>query len=101
MTRSELIKRFLEKYPDSCLNEEIYSKVFDIIFGSIKQTLIEHGRAEFRGFGAFSVKKRSARTARNPKNNQKVDLNTRYVPYFRAGKKLFDQLNKTSPWSNK
>jgi integration host factor subunit beta len=48
---------------------------------------------ELRGFGSFSVRKRKARVARNPKTNEEVRLGDRHSAYFRAGKELRERVN--------
>ena len=53
----------------------------------------EEDRVELRGFGAFSVRKRKSRVARNPKTSEIVRLDNRLVPYFRAGKELREKVN--------
>ena len=57
---------------------------------------MQGNRVELRGFGAFSVRKREARTARNPKNGQEVHIGERYAIYFRTGKELRDRINEQS-----
>ena len=49
---------------------------------------------ELRGFGSFSTRKREARTARNPKTGELVQLGERSATYFRAGKELRERLNQ-------
>ena len=51
-------------------------------------------RVELRGFGAFSVKHRPARTARNPKTGSQVAVEEKWVPFFKTGKELRERLNK-------
>ena len=43
---------------------------------------------EIRGFGTFKVKERKARTARNPKTGEKVELDRRFVPMFKVSKEF-------------
>jgi len=50
-------------------------------------------RVELRGFGAFSVKSRDARTGRNPRTGDPVDVEEKNVPFFKTGKLLRDRLN--------
>ena len=50
-------------------------------------------RVELRGFGAFSVKKRDARTGRNPRTGEAVQVEEKHVPFFKTGKYLRDRLN--------
>lgn len=48
---------------------------------------------ELRGFGAFSVRKRDARHGRNPRTGEAVEVDQKYVPFFKTGKPLHDRLN--------
>ena len=51
-------------------------------------------RVELRGFGAFSVKNRPARTGRNPRTGTKVEVTEKFIPFFKTGKELRERLNK-------
>ena len=86
MTKSELVIRLSKTYPH--LYQRDLDAMVDTIFDTMSQTLIDGGRIELRGFGAFSVRKREARKARNPKSGQEVQIGERYPIYFRAGKDL-------------
>ena len=92
MTRSELIKKISARYPGMFLKD--IHNIIDTIFSEISQAMIESRRVEIRGFGAFTVRPRKARTARNPRTNEMVELSERLSPYFRAGKELRVRLNK-------
>jgi integration host factor subunit beta len=48
---------------------------------------------ELRGFGAFSVKRRGARTGRNPRTGTSVDVTEKFIPFFKTGKELREKLN--------
>ena len=50
-------------------------------------------RIEIRGFGSFCLHYRAPRTGRNPKTGDSVDLAAKYVPHFKPGKELRDQVN--------
>jgi len=91
MTKSELIKILKEKHPYLQLKEA--SNLVDIFFGMIGETLSQDGRAELRGLGSFSVRKREARKARNPRTGESVEIGERKSVYFRAGKALKDKIN--------
>jgi len=52
-------------------------------------------RVELRGFGAFSVKHRPARTGRNPRTGAHVSVDQKSVPFFKTGKEMRERLNKT------
>lgn len=92
MTKSELILRLSKKFPH--LYQRDVEKIVACILGEITHSLTEGGRVELRGFGAFSIRKREARIARNPKNGQEVRIGERYAIYFRTGKELREKINK-------
>ena len=52
-------------------------------------------RVELRGFGAFSVKQRSARNSRNPRTGAPVAVDQKRIPYFKTGKEMRERLNRT------
>ena len=50
---------------------------------------MENGdRVELRGFGAFGVKTREARIARNPRTGQPVAVPAKKIPHFKMGKQM-------------
>ena len=53
-------------------------------------------RVELRGFGAFSVKNRPARTGRNPRTGAHVSVAQKSVPFFKTGKEMRERLNKSA-----
>jgi len=91
MTKSELTYELGQQFPD--LSSREVEKAVDVIFGEISTALAKGNRVELRGFGAFSVRFREKRVGRNPRTGQKVDVEAKYVPFFRAGKGLRDRLN--------
>lgn len=92
MTRSELIEKVASKNPHLSLKE--IEKIVAVIFESIINALANEQRVEFRGFGAFSVRKRSPRVAKNPRTGEKVSVEERIIPHFKTGKQLHELLNK-------
>jgi integration host factor subunit beta len=51
-------------------------------------SLVKGGRIEIRGFGSFGINYRPSRTGRNPKTGEKVPVQEKFVPHFKAGKEL-------------
>lgn len=92
MTKSELIKILKEKHPTLQLKE--VSSLVDVFFDMLTQSLKKKDRVEIRGFGTFSLRKRKARLARNPRTGDKVQVADRHAVYFRAGKSLKERINK-------
>lgn len=66
MTKSELILRLAEENPH--LYQRDVEKIVSTIFDEISTALARGDRVELRGFGAFSVKMREARTGRDRKS---------------------------------
>ncbi len=91
MTKSELILRLSEKNPH--LFQRDIERIVNAIFESITLALARGQRVELRGFGAFSVKKRDARTGRNPRTGEAVEVAEKFIPFFKTGKQLRDRLN--------
>ena len=64
------------------------------IFNEITAALARGERVELRGFGAFTVKRRDARTGRNPRTGEAVNVEEKAVPFFKAGKELRERVNR-------
>lgn len=71
-------------------------KIVTVVFDRIINSLAKGDRVEFRGFGAFSIRKRTPRVAKNPRTGEQVKVEERNIPHFKTGKQLFELLNKNS-----
>jgi len=91
MTKSELIARLAERNPHLYLRD--VERIVAAIFEEISGALARGDRVELRGFGAFSVKRRAARTGRNPRTGDTVHVDEKYIPFFKTGKDLRERLN--------
>ncbi|MEK9832869.1 MAG: integration host factor subunit beta [Alphaproteobacteria bacterium] len=91
MTKSELIQRLAERNPH--LLQRDAERIVATILEEITAALARGDRVELRGFGAFSVKQRAARTGRNPRTGEAVEVDAKVVPYFKTGKELRERLN--------
>jgi integration host factor subunit beta len=91
MIKSELVQKIAEKNGDLYHRdvERIVNRILDEIVNALKAG----ERVELRGFGAFSVKSRSARTGRNPRTGGAVEVTPKRVPFFKTGKELRARLN--------
>lgn len=97
MTKSELIQRLAERNPHLYLRD--VEKIVETIFEEITGALANGDRVELRGFGAFSVKHRDARTGRNPRTGEAVHVEAKRLPFFKTGKALRERLNEEkSAW---
>ncbi len=90
MNKSELIAALVEKTEFSKKDAEKALNAFvDVISGS----LAKNEKVQLIGFGTFDVKKRPARTARNPRTGAEIKIAASKAPAFKAGKALKDKVN--------
>lgn len=94
MIKSELVQRLCEQNPH--LYQRDIEKIVNAILDTISDALAQGGRVELRGFGTFSVKKRGARTGRNPRTGRAVSISEKVVPVFKSGKEMRHRLNPAS-----
>lgn len=92
MIKSELIQRLAERNPH--LFQRDIERIVATIFDEISAALARGDRVELRGFGAFSVKRREARTGRNPRTGEQVAVEEKSVPFFKTGKEMRERLNE-------
>ena len=90
MNKSELVKALADQANIS-LDEA--TLVVNTFVDSMKDTLLEGGRVEIRGFGSFKVKEYGSYAGRNPRTGEKVAVEPKRLPFFRAGKELKEYLN--------
>ncbi|MGR3492972.1 MAG: integration host factor subunit beta [Shimia sp.] len=91
MIRSELIQKIADENPH--LYQRDVERIVACVFDEIIDAMARGDRVELRGFGAFSVKHREARTGRNPRTGEAVEVDDKHVPFFKTGKLLRDRLN--------
>ena len=68
--------------------EEVVESIIDAIVGALKKG----DEVSIAGLGIFSTKQRAARTARNPRTGEAVQVAAMRVPKFRAAKALKDSV---------
>jgi integration host factor subunit beta len=91
LIRSELVQKLVQDNPELSTRE--VEKIVGVFFDEIVGRLAEDGRVELRGFGAFSTRARDARTGRNPRTGETVEVDAKRVPYFKPGKEMRSRLN--------
>jgi len=65
----------------------------DAVLDSIADALKQSDQVTLIGFGTFLVRKREARTGRNPRTGEPLEIAASNVPSFKAGKALKDSVN--------
>jgi integration host factor subunit beta len=91
MIKSELILKISEQNPH--LYQRDVENIVNAILDTIGNALARGDRVELRGFGAFSVKRRDARTGRNPRTGETVSVSEKVIPVFKTGKEMRARLN--------
>lgn len=87
MNKSELIDAIAA---NGGLSKADAAKALDATITSITDALKKNDTVTLVGFGTFSVKERAARTGRNPKTGEELQIKASKVPGFKAGKGLKD-----------
>ena len=91
MTKSELIELLVDRH-DQLSVKDIELSVKTML-DHMTESLSQGHRIEIHGFGSFSLHYRAPRTGRNPKTGESVSLDAKYVPHFKPGKELREQVN--------
>ena len=87
MSKTELINAVAEA---TGLTKKDAGKAVEAVFASITDALKAGDKVQLVGFGSFEVKSRAARTGRNPRTKEVVEIPASKVPVFKAGKALKD-----------
>jgi integration host factor subunit beta len=95
VTKKELIDRISER---TQTKRVIVKRIIQSFLDEIVRELCEkNNRLEFRDFGVFEVKERSARTAQNPKTLEKVTVPAKRAIKFKTGRLMKNKLNAQVP----
>ncbi len=91
MNKTELIEQVADSInvPDSTAENAV-----NALIEIITQTLSNGGTVSLPGFGSFSTSVRAARTGRNPRTGEPIEIAEATLPKFKAGKALKDSVNK-------
>lgn len=89
MNRAELIDALAERMEMSRRQAgDVVTAIFNPADGLIARSLKKGDSVALTGFGNFTVRKRSARTARNPQTGESIKVAATKVPAFKAGASL-------------
>ena len=90
MNKSELIEKLAER---TGLNVMQAEEIINLIYRKMRDTMVNGGRIEIRGFGSFVVKEYQAYQGRNPKTGQKISVPPKKLPFFKVGKELKERID--------
>ena len=90
MNKAELIDAVAE---GADISKADATRAIDTMLNSITSSLKGGDQVTLVGFGTFAVKDRAARTGRNPRTGEAINIPASKVPGFKAGKALKDAVN--------
>ena len=91
MNKTELIAAIAAK---TALSKKDAEKALNAAIDSITAALVEGDKVQLVGFGSFETKTREARTGRNPRTGEDIQIAASRTPAFKAGKALKDKVAK-------
>lgn len=89
MNKSELVSAIADHAE---LTKTQAAAVVDAFTSTITKALKKGDTVTLVGFGTFSVRKRAAREARNPRTGETIKLKASKAPVFKAGKAFKDAM---------
>ena len=90
MNKSDLIDAIAD---DADISKADAGRALDAMMDAITKALKNDDSVSLVGFGTFSVKHRAARTGRNPRTGESIQIKASNIPSFKAGKGLKDAVN--------
>ncbi len=90
MNKQELIAAMAA---ESGLSKADAEKALNATTETIKSTLAGGDSIQLIGFGTFAVNQRVARTGRNPKTGESMEIAAKNVVKFKPGKTLTESMN--------
>ena len=90
MNKSELIDAVAE---GADISKAAAARAVDAMMGAVSDSLKKGDQVNLIGFGTFLIRERAARTGRNPRTGETINIPASKVPSFKAGKALKDAVN--------
>ncbi len=90
MNKSELIDAIAA---GADISKAAAGRALDSMIDSVTGALKDGDTVNLIGFGTFMVRERAARTGRNPRTGETINIAASKNPSFKAGKALKDAVN--------
>ena len=91
MNKNELVAKVADQ---SGLSKKDAEKALAAVIDTITAALVAGDKVQIVGFGTFETKQREARTGRNPRSGETIEIPAASLPAFKAGKALKDAVAK-------
>jgi DNA-binding protein HU-beta len=90
MNKSDIVASIADQAE---LSKADAGRALDALIEVVKKSLKKGDSVSLVGFGTFAVRKRAARTGRNPRTGATIKIKASKIPAFKAGKALKDAIN--------
>ncbi len=91
VVKSKILNNLSDNWPN--LYKKDLSKIIEIVLVQMEQSLVRNERVELRDIFTLETKTQKARTSRNPKTNEKVEVSEKKSIKFKMSQKWFKDLN--------
>ncbi len=91
VVKSKILNNLSDNWPN--FYKKDLSKLIEIVLVQIEQSLVRNERCELRDIFTLETKTQKARTSRNPKTNEKVEVSEKKSIKFKMSQKWFKDLN--------
>ena len=93
MTKADLVEQVADAVGPGVTKREC-GLMADAFLDAVKEALARGDGIELRGFGTFKVRHRKARTGRNPRTGEPVEVPAREVPVFKPSRHLRSRVER-------
>lgn len=90
VTKKDLVEKISDRTGLTQVDTKI---VVESLLDAVSKALQQGKNIEIRGFGRFKIKERRARSARNPRTNEHIQVQAGFKPVFEASKELRKRVN--------
>ncbi len=90
MTKADIVEKVYQKIGFS---KKEASELVELVFQSLKDTLVKGDKVKISGFGNFVVRGKNERIGRNPQTGEQIKISARRVLTFRPSQVLKAMLN--------
>lgn len=90
MNKQELVSAIAQ---GAELSKKDAESALSATINAISKALADGDKVQLTGFGTFEVRERAARTGKNPRTGEAIEIAASKVPAFKAGKALKDSVN--------
>jgi len=90
MNQAELINAIAQEHDNAGVSKSTIKWVLDAQAKVVQRALSQHDEITLSGIGKLTAKSKAARTGRNPKTGDEIEIPAKTVPHFSASKALKD-----------